>query len=135
MPIDVYFQSLEIGDRITQKVTLRVAKTQSLMDMATQLRAFAVECDNVDAAQQWARTTWMPHVSLLYADTQIGENERLGIGKIIREYEVPLDEHPKESIEPTNASWTGAQVWWVDTRGEIANWKILGKRDLKILKN
>lgn len=131
-PSIVRFQTLDIGARVTKKLTLRVAKEGSLVDLAIQLRVMAVEGGSRKAAEEWAKTTWAPHVSLLYADTNIEEDERLEAMKAVKDNGIHLEKNGEEPTEPTYAGWEGGKILWVDTRGEIGGWTILGKRDVKV---
>jgi Cyclic phosphodiesterase-like protein len=128
----VRFLSLDVGERITRKLTLRVAKESTLVDLAIQLRAKAVGGGSREAAENWVKTTWAPHVSLLYADTDIGEEKRLEVMKTVIENGIRIEVDGEGPMEPACAQWEGGKLVWVDTRGEIGGWRILGKRDLEI---
>lgn len=130
LPI-VRFQALDVGERVTQKIVLRAAKERSLIDPTIQLRAIVVEGGNVKAAEEWTRTTWMPHVSLLYANKNVTEDERLQAMKLINENGVHFDGDKDELKDPACAQWKGGRILWVDTRGEITSWRVLGERDLE----
>ena len=133
-PPIVSLQTLEVGDRVTQKISLRIIKEDTLVDLAVQLRAVAVEDGNLEAAKTWATTIWTPHISLLYADTRLGDNERLEAEKLVRENGIRF--HDQEGCsEASPLVWRGSRILWVDTRGDIENWKILGERDLVILED
>lgn len=138
----VRFQTVDVGQRVTQKIRLGVLREEggggSLIDLAVQLRASAVEGGNVKAAAKWAESVWMPHVSLLYADISVGEEQRLQVIKAVKESGIWLyddeddedernDDDDKVSI---TAQWNGGRILWVDTRGDIPAWTVLGERDL-----
>ena len=132
-PPVVQIQVLDIGDIVVQKCTLRVAKEGSLMDLAVRIRAAAAEGDDQEAAKKWAAITYRPHVSMLYADVQLGDEEASKARQLVRKSGIQIPE-PGEDAEPSSSGrWEGGRVIWVDTRGEIADWKVLGERDLTVL--
>ena len=131
-PPVVSIQSLAVGDRVTQKIILLVHKERSLIDLAVQLRAMAVEGGSMKAAQEWAKTIWMPHITLLYADAELGEIERSQAKQIVQESGIGLQE---EGADPKNLEgipWSRAKVLWVDTRKGIQDWTIIAERPLPI---
>jgi Cyclic phosphodiesterase-like protein len=131
-PPIVRFESLDVGERITRKLTIRVAKELTLVDLAIQLRAMAVEGGSREAAEKWVKTTWAPHISLLYADTNIGEEKRLEVIKTVSENGIRIEANGEVPMEPACDGWEGGKIVWADTRGEIGGWRILGTRDLEV---
>ena len=131
-PPVVSIQSLAVGDRVTQKITLLVQKEPSLVDLAVQIRAMVVEGGSMKAAQEWAKTIWMPHISLLYADAEIGEIERSQAKEIVQEIGIALQEEGADPRNTEEIPWTGAKVLWVDTRKDIQDWTIIAERPLPI---
>jgi Cyclic phosphodiesterase-like protein len=102
-PPTVRFLSLDVGERITRKLTLRVAKESTLVDLAIQLRAKAVEGGSREAAGKWVKTTWEPCVSLLYVDTNIGEEKRLEVMKTVTENGIRIEVDGEGPMEPACA--------------------------------
>jgi len=128
------FQSLYIGDIVTQKIVLLVDKDPSLCALAVQIRAAAMEGRNIESAKQSVDKTWMPHVSLLYADTLVGPEKRLEVIEALEQTGIQFQPDGEETaLEHSRLSgWEGGSILWVDTRGEIESWKVIGKLDLKL---
>ena len=118
-----------VGERSTQKIILLVKKKGSLVDLAIQIRAKAIEDGSIEVAHDWARTSWMPHISLLYADANLDESERERAEKIVKEMGMLSHEG---RLDEEGAPWIGARVLWVDTRQEIRNWTVIGERSLLV---
>ena len=133
-PPIVRFQAVDVGEQVTRKLTLRVVKERSLVDLAVQIRTMAVEGGSREAAEEWAKTTWTPHVSLLYADTNIEEDKRLEAMNAVNENGIRLEDG-EEPTEPACTGWEGGKVLWVDTRGDIGGWRILSKKDVEVRAN
>ena len=131
----IRFKSLEIGDRITQKIILPINKEGSLVDLAVQLRATAVEGGNTKAAQSWAAATWTPHVSLLYADADLGHRERSEARVLVEQEGIQLSELGEDFVQAPSTDWRRARILWVDTRGSIADWKVLGEKEITFQEN
>ena len=131
-PPVVTIQSLAVGARVTQKIILLVHKERSLVDLAVQLRAMVVEGGSMKTAQDWAKIIWMPHISLLYADAELGEVERSQAKQIVQENGIALQE---ERANPSNLEgipWSGAKILWVDTRKGFPDWTVIAERPLPI---
>ena len=125
-------QSLAVGDRVTQKIILLVHKERSLVDLAVQLRAMVVEGASMKAAQEWAKMIWMPHITLLYADAEVGEIERSQAKEIVRESGIALQEEGADTRNLEEIPWSKAKILWVDTRKGIKDWTIIAERPLPV---
>lgn len=82
--LDVRFESLDVGAHFFKKLTLSVNKG-SLESLGTHVRSAAVENGDMAAATSWAKQTWAPHVSLMYADIEVAAKKRQEILQMVIE--------------------------------------------------
>ena len=130
----VRFESIEEAQRLTKKLSIHVAKSDSLVDLAIQMRMAVVEKGDADAARRWVLEEWVPHVSLLYADTEVGEEKRREITRKLKEAGVIMEKYGGE-VEGDGCQrcdgWVGGSLLWMDTRGEIEEWTVIEERKIE----
>ena len=68
--LDIHFESLDVATQYFKKVTLSVKKGP-VETFGAHVRSAAVENGDMVAAAGWAKGIWAPHVSLMYADTEV----------------------------------------------------------------
>ena len=130
-PPSVNFQSLDVGQQFFRKLTLGVSKPP-LQSLAVQVRAAAVENGNPAAAQHWEEKSYLPHVSLLYADIDIQDSKRR---KILHDLEKAGIQLMKEGSSGApegegHNGWTGGRIVLVSTWKELKDWSIVAERNL-----
>lgn len=93
-----------------------------------------VENGATEAAERWVAQEWVPHLSLLYADTDISEAKKEEILRKLNENWILLESNGQEmDLEGEGkryTGWVGGRILWMDTTGEITDWEILGERDI-----
>ena len=130
-PPSVNLQSLDIGQQYFKKLTLS-SKKAPLQDLAVQARAAAVEDGDEVAATQWFGENYAPHVSLLYADVDIGETKRREVlddliqAGIRLETEGLLGGKEREG----HNGWDGGRMVLVETWKELKDWAIVAERTI-----
>lgn len=131
VPPYVTFGSLDVGEPFFRKLTLQVRK-HHLYDLPTQIRAAAVERGDAVAAELWAAEDYTPHVSLLYADLNIGEGKRQDILQDLDKAEISLrDEGAFQGKENEGYNgWIGGRILLVSTWKVLEKWAVIAERDL-----
>ncbi|KAL9032155.1 MAG: hypothetical protein Q9214_008087, partial [Letrouitia sp. 1 TL-2023] len=116
------------------KLSIHVSKIPSLTTLATQVRSIVVNNVDKEAAQRWVAQEWVPHLSLLYADTDISEVKKEEVLRKLNESGVLMESDGRETgVEMEGkgyTGWEGGRILWMDTRGEIAGWEVLAERDI-----
>ena len=130
-PPSVSFQSLDVGRQFFRKLTLGVSKA-SLRSLAVQVRAAAVEDGNEVAAKQWAEESYLPHVSLLYADIEIQDSKRRQIIHDLEKAGIQLMKGGSCGALKDEGynGWTGGRIVLVSTWKELKDWSIVAERSL-----
>lgn len=125
----VNLQSLDIGQPFFKKLTLS-SKKAPLQELAVQARAAAVEDGDEGAAMEWFGEKYAPHVSLLYADIEIGESKRREVlddliqAGVRLETEGLLGGREREGHD----GWDGGRMVLVETWKELKDWETVAER-------
>ena len=127
----VVFKSLDVGTPFFRKLTLSAMK-DPLYEVAFQIRTAAVLNGDIDAAKHWAEEEYAPHVSLLYADLEIGE---IKCKEILRNLEVAGIKLNMKGAPDANDSegfdgWTGGRIVLVSTWKKLEKWAVIAERVL-----
>ena len=127
--VDVRLESLDVGAQYFKKLTLSVIK-EPLENLGAYVRSAAVENGNMAAATSWAKKTWAPHVSLMYADIEVTAEKRLEILQAVIEAGIRIGkEH--ESLEYRKgecSGWKGGRIALVETWKGFRDWKVVASR-------
>ena len=126
-PPRVIFQSLDVGEAFFKKLTLSAARGP-LYEIATQIRAAAVANGDAEAAEQWARDVYAPHVSLLYAELSIGEEKRMEVLHELEQAGVKLETEGTFREEKGMNGWTGGRIVLVSTWKDLRGWSVVAER-------
>ena len=124
--LQVRFESLDIGAHYFKKLTLSVDK-RPLAIWGAQIRSAVVENGDLTAARSWAEDTWVPHVSLMYADIEVTAELHQEIMHMVIESGVRVGEEQRLSERDVSA-WTGGRIALVETWKNLSNWKIVASR-------
>ena len=125
----VTLRSLDVGEPFFKKLTLGAAK-DPLQDIASQVRAAAVEDGNATAARRWAIEDYSPHISLLYANVEIGEEKRQEILQILGQAGIGLEAEKASPSGKPFEGWRGGRIVLVSTWKELEDWAVLAERQL-----
>ncbi|QDS77373.1 hypothetical protein FKW77_005708 [Venturia effusa] len=134
----VSFTSLEIGPTFTKKLFLRCDRA-GLQGLAELARWQAVEAtkdvsnandigaeDARRRAEEWAESSFDPHVSLLYSGAQVSEEQKTDVQNEITKAGITFNG------TGDLGGWTGGSIWLVDTSLPITEWKPIAERNLKL---
>lgn len=125
---DVRFESLDVGAQYFKKLTLSVNKG-SLEVLGTHVRSTAVENGDMTAATSWAKETWAPHVSLMYANIEVTAKKCQEMLQVVREAGVRVGkEHGLEGGESDYSGWNGGRIALVETWKEPRDWEVVASR-------
>ena len=126
--LDICLGPLVVGSQYFKKLTLSVNKGP-LETFGAHVRSTAVEDGDMAAAATWAKV-WEPHVSLMYADTEISVGKRQDILQVVIEAGIPIEEEHvfNKSGEDNYNGWKGARIALVDTWKEVEDWNIIASR-------
>lgn len=132
-PPSVNLQSLDVSQQFFKKLTLS-SKKAPLQELAVQARAAAVEGGDDVAAMQWFGENYAPHVSLLYADIDIGESRRREVLDDLIEAGVRLETEGLLGGREREGhdGWDGGQMVLVETWRELKDWTIVAERTISI---
>ena len=126
---DVRFESLEVGPQYFKKLILSVEKGP-LETLGTLIRTTAVEKGNLSAAKSWAKETWAPHVSLMYAEIEITAEKRQETLQVVTEAGICIGKE-YELLEGGNrdfSAWSGSQIALIETWKKPSDWKVIASR-------
>lgn len=127
--LDVRLESLNVGAQYFKKLTLSVIRGP-LEIFGAYVRSAAVENGDMAAATSWAKETWEPHVSLMYADNEVTAEKRQEILQAVIEAGIRIrKEH--ESLEDGKggySGWNGGRIALVETWKEIRDWEVVALR-------
>ena len=129
MNLDVRFESLDVGAHYFTKLTLSVNK-ESLESLGTHVRSTAVENGDMAAATSWAKHTWAPHISLMYADIEVPTKRRQEILRMVIEAGIRIgkeDGLPKDG-KSDYSGWNGGRIALVETWKEPREWEVIASR-------
>ncbi|KAK8156350.1 2',3'-cyclic-nucleotide 3'-phosphodiesterase [Phyllosticta citrichinensis] len=120
--VDVRFRELEVGDKFTQKLKLRVEQN-GIADLALWARILAVEDGLSTPAQRWVDDVYRPHLSLIYGSIDIDEAKRNQLRKLI-DITTGISVHGSGSVYGSEdlGGWKGGSVWLVPTYKPIPEW-------------
>jgi 2',3'-cyclic-nucleotide 3'-phosphodiesterase len=123
-----------------KKIYFGVEKTKNLVSFSTILREIYVEipirkneAEAKYAAQDWARDSFDPHLSLIYTDMNHFDNalqktittrveDYLGTGNIAVNSPDELDEY--------GLGWHGGVLKVINCEGPVREWQVLGTADI-----
>jgi 2',3'-cyclic-nucleotide 3'-phosphodiesterase len=124
---NVLFRSLDVGTPFFKKLTLSVAKGP-LQDIASQIRAAAIEDGDATAARHWAIDVYAPHVSLLYADIEISEQKRTEILQDLESAGIGLEADGALRVDEAWKAWKGGRIVLVSTWKDLEEWSVTAER-------
>lgn len=129
--LDVRLESLDVGAQYFKKLTLSVNK-EPLETFGTHVRSTAVENGNMAAATRWAKETWAPHVSLMYADIEVSAKKRQEILHVITEAGIRFrKEHGlPEDGKCECRGWKQGRIALVETWKELRDWEVIASRTI-----
>lgn len=127
--LEVHFDSLDVATQYFKKVTLSVKKGP-VENLGAHVRSTAVENGDMVAAVSWAKGTWAPHVSLMYADIEVSAEKYKEILQMVIEAGILLgNEHTLfEDGKVGYRGWHGGQIALVETWKDLRDWEIVASR-------
>lgn len=126
---DVRLESLDVGDQYFKKLTLSVYKG-SLEDFGAHVRSTVVENGDMAAATSWAKGTWAPHVSLMYADIEVTAEKRQEILQVVTNAGIRIGKEYRllEDGKSGYSGWSGGRIALVETWKELGDWEVVASR-------
>ena len=127
--LDVRLESLDVGAQYFKKVTLGVKKGP-LVTLGAHVRSAAVESGSMTAATRWAKETWAPHVSLMYADIEVTAEKRQEILRVVTAAGIRIveDNGLLEDGRGHYREWNGGRIALVETWKELRDWEVVASR-------
>lgn len=127
--LNVRLESLDVGGQYFKKLTLSVDKGP-LEFFGAHVRSIAVENGDMAAATSWAKETWAPHVSLMYAEIEITAEKRQEIVEVVIWAGIRLgkDNGLLEDGQGHYSGWNGGRIALVETWKELKDWEVIASR-------
>lgn len=132
----VYFESIKVGSSYLSSLSIVISKSPELVNLRDYIVGHLKEAHRIHAASRS-----FPHMSLFYLDETVrGERSRLAdilrtSGRVVEqrhhkgvELNCTLDGAAPEFDAMTG--FVGSEVWLVDCKGAVTDWKVLEKRKL-----
>lgn len=99
-PPDVKFTGVNIGKTFFTRVTLYLEKTESIKKLAAECRQLYVTGGDLEQARKWAEESYVPHLSLVYAEGIPGE-------EVVRRIEAEVE---RAGIRFNEEAWKGGRI-------------------------
>ncbi|OJD37642.1 2 cyclic-nucleotide 3-phosphodiesterase [Diplodia corticola] len=116
--VRVRFETLDVGEKFVQKLTLRVLKEGGLRELARVSRLHGVEGgSNVDAVETWLDRAYRPHCSLVYGNMPISDQKKAELQSVVEQAGISI------FGSGDLGGWEGGLVWLVPTFKTIPEWE------------
>ena len=119
--IKVVFTEIKTGSTFLKECYLQVEKTSALVGLQKQLQAQVFRIAD-DEFMQEAIEEWDQHLSILYSNQNLFEEQLSEIKSTVEEKGVQVDS--------SRAAWIGGRIQLVDTSLPVVDWQVLAERAL-----
>lgn len=125
-PLLVSLEALEAGDPFFKKLIMKAEKTTQLLLLAATCRAQGVTSGDSAKADDWARSEYLPHLSLAYAELPASDVQKQ-INLLVQDCQ-----HAARNLDadPDGIVAKGGSLVLVDTARPIHEWSVVAERHL-----